>query len=222
MCVFLMLGVPSVLSATPVTFTFDADAVGTLTSFTDTVGGLSATFSSSGDPGGFVVRPTILSAPESIGNVLYDPGPADLRNLVLFLTFSEDILSISMNFANSLFGDDSFTAQTMYLRAFQNGIPVGTAAAVGASVGHVLFQLEGVLSFSGDPFNQVQLSSTGWYFAIDNVAVTSNASVPEPGSMLLLGTGLCAIGHGVRRRVMLKERMAPRETGSRLVMCSGL
>jgi hypothetical protein len=36
-------------------FNFDADSPGTATNFTDTVNGLSATFSSAGDPGGLVV-----------------------------------------------------------------------------------------------------------------------------------------------------------------------
>jgi hypothetical protein len=41
-------------------FNFDADSVGTATPFTDVNGGLSATFSSPSDPGGFVVAPTFF------------------------------------------------------------------------------------------------------------------------------------------------------------------
>ena len=49
-------------------FNFDGDNLGTSTTFTDTVDGLSATFSSSADPGGFVIYPSIFET--LIGNVL--------------------------------------------------------------------------------------------------------------------------------------------------------
>jgi hypothetical protein len=49
-----------VLSSDPV-FDFNSDVVGKATPFTDTALGLGATFTSSGDPGGFAVTPHSLA-----------------------------------------------------------------------------------------------------------------------------------------------------------------
>ena len=57
-------------NAGTVLFPFDGDTPGTATTFTDTVNGLSATFSSSADPGGFVVYQTMFET--LTGNVLAD------------------------------------------------------------------------------------------------------------------------------------------------------
>jgi hypothetical protein len=47
----------------------------------------------------------------------------------------------------------------------------------------------------------VQFSSTNHPFALDNIGVSAAASsVPEPASMLLLGTGIMGLGSIVRRR----------------------
>lgn len=46
-------------------FTFHNDNLGTTSDFTDTVNGLSATFSSSADPGGFIVYPSFFETPIS-------------------------------------------------------------------------------------------------------------------------------------------------------------
>jgi hypothetical protein len=74
-----------------VVFDFEADSVGTATQFTDTIGGLSATFSSPADPGGFVVQPTIFQALN--GNVLGDPGPVGANNIPLDINFSSPLES---------------------------------------------------------------------------------------------------------------------------------
>ena len=66
-------------------FTFDADNVGTSTQFTDTVGGIPATFLSPSDPGGFQIQPTIFQALN--GNVLGDPGPAKPPELLIAAEF---------------------------------------------------------------------------------------------------------------------------------------
>jgi hypothetical protein len=65
-------------------FNLDGDSVGTATNFTDTVNGLSATFSSAADPAGFVVYATMFE--NLTGNVLGDPGPAGLDGLALIDT----------------------------------------------------------------------------------------------------------------------------------------
>jgi hypothetical protein len=165
-------------SSDPV-FNFDSDPVGTATPFTDTVSGLGATFTSSGDPGGFVVVPTFFST--LTGNVLLDPGPAGLNNLTLTITFSAVQTSISMNFATN-----SATGVPFILNAFDGALAVGTATATGVIPPSFFFP-EGVISFSGPAFNRVVLSApSALDFAIDNVSVTT---VPEPGSLSLLAFG---------------------------------
>jgi hypothetical protein len=172
-----------VLSSDPI-FNFDSDPVGKATPFTDTVSGLGATFTSSGDPGGFVVIPTFFST--LTGNVLIDPGPAGLNNLTLTVAFSAAQTSISMNFATN-----SVTGVPFTLNAFNGALPVGTSVASGVIPTGFFFP-EGVISFSGPAFNRVVLSSTAPDFAIDNVSVNA---VPEPGSLSLLVFGaIAAIG----------------------------
>ena len=180
-----------VLSSDPV-FNFDSDVVGKATPFTDTVLGLGATFTSSGDPGGFAVTPTFLST--LTGNVLLDPGPAGLNNLTLTIVFSAVQTSISMNFATN-----SATGVPFNLNAFNGASAVGSASATGVIPLGFSFP-EGVVSFSGPSFNRVVLSSpSALDFAIDNVSVSA---VPEPGSLSLLGFGaLGAIAISGLRRV---------------------
>ena len=64
-------------------FNFDTDNPGTSTTFTDTSNGLSATFSSSADPGGFVLEEANFFDTLT-GNVLGDPGPAGQDNLTAY------------------------------------------------------------------------------------------------------------------------------------------
>jgi len=159
-------------------FNFNSDLIGTSTPFTDTVSGLGATFTSSHDPGGFAVTPTFFST--LTGNVLLDPGPAQLNNLTLTILFSAEQASISMNFAtNSVLG------VPFHLDVFDGTSAVGGATASGVIPPGFFFP-EGTISFSGSTFNRVVLSApTAPHFAIDNVSVNA-AAVPEPSSLSLL------------------------------------
>ena len=171
---------PSLLGSTDPIFNFNSDAVGKATAFTDTdtVSGLSATFTSSGDPGGFVVGPTFFAT--LTGNVLLDPGPAGLNNLTLTIAFSAPQASLSMNFATNSVGGVPFD-----LSAFNGATGVGSSTATGTVPLGFIFP-EGVMSFSGPAFNRVVLSApTALDFAIDNVNVNVSA-VPEPGSLSLV------------------------------------
>ena len=93
-------------------FNFDTDRPGTATGFTDTVNGLSAVFSSNGDPGGFVVCQSIFRT--LTGNVLGDPGPAGQDGLTLAVDFSQSIGAVTLDFTISDFSTPSPFALNAY------------------------------------------------------------------------------------------------------------
>jgi hypothetical protein len=165
-------------------FNFDGDSLGTSTTFTDTVNGLSATFLSSADPGGFTVFPTMFDT--LTGNVLGDPGPAFQDNLALDVNFSQDLSAITLDFATA----DFIAPSPFTLTAYENSVLVGSASTTGAFLPGFTFP-EGEISFEGGAFNQVVISSTATDFAVDNLNVTPT---PEPGTLCLLGAGLILSG----------------------------
>jgi hypothetical protein len=181
-------------------FNFDNDNLGTSTNFTDSVNGLSATFSSSADPGGFTVMPSVFDT--LTGNVLGDPGPAGENGLALDISFSQTLSALSLDFATADFG----SASLFTLVAFDNGNQVGTASATGTVPDGFYFP-EGEISFAGTAFNSIELSTAAPDFAIDNINANSVAPTPEPSSLLLLGTGLLALGF-----------LAKRASSSRLIL----
>jgi hypothetical protein len=189
----LLWGFATVSRAATITFDFNADATGTATPFTDTVSVLSATFSSSGDPGGFQIAGSFFL--NLTRQVLLDPGPANLAFLTLTIRFSAPQSDISMNFAT-----DSATPVPFSLQAFNGVTPVGTSSATGTipSPPGGLFTLpEGLIRFGGGPFNSVVLSAAAPHFAIDNITVTD---IPEPGSLRLCVAGLAVLVFACRRR----------------------
>ncbi len=195
---FAMLVLPALLAGITANastlFDFDQDAPGTSTTFTDTVNGLSATFSSSVDPGGFVVYPTIFET--LTGNVLGDPGPAFADNINLDVNFSLNLSAIELNFATA----DFITPSPFTLTAYENSVPVGSVTSTGQFLAGSPFP-EGEIAFAGANFDQVVLSSPAADFAIDNVNVVS-ATAPEPGTFGLLIGGLLLSGISmITRRV---------------------
>jgi hypothetical protein len=173
-------------------FNFDNDSPGTATGFTDTVGGLSATFSSNDDPGGFVVYQSIFQT--LTGNVLGDPGPAGQDGLMLSVGFNQALSAVALSFATS----DFSTPSPLTLDAYYNGTLVGTATQTGQFLSGGTFP-EGEIAFASGPFNSFTLSSTATDFAIDNIAV-ANAAIPEPASLALFGLGLMLAGLPIIQR----------------------
>lgn len=176
-------------------FNFDGNSLGTSTTFTDTVNGLSATFLSSADPGGFVVYPTMFET--LTGNVLGDPGPAFQDNLALDAVFSQNLSAITLDFATT----DFLTPSPFTLTAYEKSALVGSATLSGQFLPGFTFP-EGEIAFAGGPFDQIVLTSTAADFAVDNINVpagVNTSAVPEPGTLCMLGTGLILLG-SVRRR----------------------
>jgi hypothetical protein len=173
------------LSAATV-FTFDSDITGTAPTFTDTVGGLSVTFTSPSDPNGFSIGPSTFST--LTGQILAD-GPGNASPLPLTLTFSAPLTNISL-----LFATNSGAGVPLFLNAYSGGAGgtlVGTASASGSIPPGFGFP-EGSLSFGGAVFDTIVLSSTAIDFAIDDVSATLT---PEPGSWgtAALGLGFIAL-----------------------------
>ncbi|HEY3936618.1 MAG TPA: PEP-CTERM sorting domain-containing protein [Bryobacteraceae bacterium] len=174
-------------------FTFDSDNPGTATTFTDTINGLSATFSSSADPGGFVLYETNFFETLT-GNVLGDPGPVGMDNLALDISFNQKLSAFTLDFATSDFSAPSpFT-----VTAYENSTLVGSNTLTGQFLPGFPFP-EGEISFSGGPFNNVVISSTATDFAIDNLTAVV-AAAPEPGTLALMGAGLTIAGLSRSRR----------------------
>jgi hypothetical protein len=160
-----------------VIFNFDSDTLGTSTSFEDTVDGLSATFSSSADPGGFVIYPSMFDT--LTGNVLGDPGPAFADNIALGVIFSHDLSAITLDFATA----DFVTPSPFTFTAYENSTLVGSSTVTGQFPLGFSFP-EGEISFNGT-FNNIVLSSTAADFAVDNIDVIPTAT-PEPRAISLL------------------------------------
>jgi hypothetical protein len=193
---FLPMALLCAAANASIVFNFDGDNLGTATTFTDTVNGLSATFSSSADPGGFVVYPTMFGT--LTGNVLGDPGPAFADNLALDVSFSQDLSAIELDFATS----DFISPSVFTVTAYENSALVGSATSTGEFLSGFTFP-EGEIAFAGSAFNQVVISSAATDFAVDNINV---APTPEPGTLTLIGTGLFLLGIGsVRRRKAASE-----------------
>ncbi len=172
-------------------FNFDSDALGTSTAFTDTVNGLAASFSSDGDPGGFVVYPSMFET--LTGNVLGDPGPAGLNNLTLAVNFSQELTAVTFNFATA----DFETPSPLTLAAYQGSNLVGSVTTAGSFLSGFTFP-EGEAAFAGGRFDELMISSSAPDFAVDNITVTAS---PEPSIFALVAVGLIALGAcRVRRR----------------------
>jgi hypothetical protein len=182
-------------AAQAVTFDFEDIAPLTPTPFTETVGGLSATFTGSAfvcASGGLFVALT--------GNVLAQElcGPG-VQTGPLGISFSKDLSSVSLDFATAA-GPGTLTAE-----ALENGNPVSTST-FNSTVPPGYFSGEGFASVAGR-FNSLTLTSAD-LLAIDNI---STPAVPEPASIAVLGAALAGLILIGRRRKVGELAVTPAE-----------
>ena len=188
-------------------FDFDAVTQGTQTAFSDTQNGITANFSSSGDPGGFGVGPSFF-APPIANNVLLSPGSNFETGsfIPLFATFDTPLYSVNLDFALNDFQTSGFTLQA-YSGGF-GGTFIGSSQAFGTIMEGGSFP-QGSISFgNGMAFDSLQFTAdTAQNFAVDNISVTSApqpSPVPEPGTMALMGVGLASLAAARKRK---KEKL---------------
>lgn len=191
---FLFLLLLCSFASAATVFNFNEKPLNTYTPFAMTKDGITVSFASNGDPGGFAL--TFYSSPSLSGNVLFQPGPADMDNLALSVDFDQALSSISLNFAIN-----GTSSQRLELAAYLAGQQVGDVFATGVRPPGAFFP-EGLIGFSGASFDSVILTSEALDFAIDNVTVTAPA--PEPGTIVITGLVLAGgITSLVRRRFSL-------------------
>jgi hypothetical protein len=175
-CVFT----PGLFADTFTFFSFEGGRTGG-TPFTKTVNGLSASFSSDGDPEGFIV---------GFFPILNPTGLSLLECNFCFLTLTIDFSAPQTAFLTA-FGTavprGTSSGLPFDLTAFNGASEVGSATATGV-VPPGLPLAFGVLNFSGPAFDRVVLTApTAEAFWIpDGVGVIAATIVPEPSSLSLV------------------------------------
>jgi hypothetical protein len=192
--------------ATTLTFDYSNATPGvTTTPFLQTVDGVTATFSSDQDPGGFEVD---NSAAATFSGLVVDTSFASPTLATeLIINFSEPVASISTPFMTD--GPGPLLLQA-YADAFPPRMdPVGSVSVSGTVPPFPAQFPEGVISFSGADFSSVVLSDVGDpAFAVGTLTVTLPTAVPEPQG---LGAGmLLLLGFGALYRRRLRNRSQPR------------
>jgi len=191
--------VPAAAKAT--LFDFENIAVGTTTTFTDTVGGLTATFTGSASvcaSGGLFVSLTGNVEAQELCTAGNQTGP-------LGISFSSDQSSVSFDFATVELVPGTPGAVTV--QAFENANLVATSV-FSSTVPPGNPAGEGLASIAGT-FNRLVVTgdTSDTLLAIDNI---NTPAVPEPASIALLGTGLAGLLLGRRRREFKRARIYSR------------
>jgi hypothetical protein len=186
--IFLSVGVRVGIATADSTYNF---VIPSETPFSLTSNGLTATFDCNNGPRSCSAIPTA-------GTGIPLPGVALATSTATLLTifFSSNVTSISLDFSTG--GPGLFQLFTL-----ENGAPVGSATATGTVPNGFSFP-GGTISLTGGPFNEVQMDSTSTApgFAIENIDVKAAVATPEPGSLLLVGSGLAGLA-AMRRRKLL-------------------
>lgn len=150
------------------------------------------------------------------GDVIIDGGPGVTNNInppnIVSIGDNSGTLTITLPASVDVFG---------YGYALLSGVPITNATTIAifngvAPLGSLSYNGVPDPAFTGGfagiqstvPFNRVQVtfnSTTASAFALDNIRYGNTNVIPEPTTMLLLGTGLAGIGAAVRKSKRRKE-----------------
>jgi hypothetical protein len=193
-------------------FDFENVPFGTATTFTDTVNGLSATFTSNPDANGgldgFVVD--TISFP-SFNQQALDEHQGVHSYATLTIQFSKPVNDFFLNFGlNDQDGTLGTGMDLLNLVAYNAGTQVGQSSNLGQPGSPGAYPV-GIALYDGTPFDSVSLSSPIDLFAIDNLSVETVVPEPSTISLWILGAGCILFGLWRRSR---NQALCPASTST--------
>jgi PEP-CTERM motif len=177
-----LLAAPHAVNAKTIYFDFSNVTQGSGTPFSETVDGLTAKITGSGDPGGVQLGSSFFNTIP--GNIIFSPGLSGQENQVITVSFSSAVTDFSAPFATIGIGQLTLTAYS--------GSSVVGSISVAGTLGLDSAPV-GTIQFGGLTFDSVVLSdSQDPDFAIGGISVASPVPEPETYSTCLIGIGLMA------------------------------